>query len=291
MALRAMIIAASLMIAAPATAQLAPFKDDLFAYRPALETNSAGDVTIPYNRELDMVQRDKVLRRKAHDRFVDTSVRWSRRVRSYASPNGTQKKFEVGAYNGGAKVTVIYVHGKGGNRRQGVNDWTFGGNFNRLQNLMVRNGGLLLTPDFSGFGRKGALDIKALATHARVLSPRGKLYIACGSMGGSICWQMASQPATAALMDGIILLGARWNDNFLKSATMQRNTRDMPILVAHGTADQVFPHSGWRSYLSKLRSKRRDYPVRMVSFESGVHGTPIRMIDWRGELNRLMTNR
>ena len=191
----------------------------------------------------------------------------------------------------GAKVTVIYVHGKGGNRRQGVNDWTFGGNFNRLQNLMTRNGGLLVTPDFSGFDATGARDIEALATHARVLSPGGKLFIACGSMGGSICWQLAAKPSTAALMDGIILLGARWNDAFLTSSTMGSRTRDVPVLVAHGTLDQVFPHSGWRAFLAKLRKRRPDYPVRMVSFENGVHGTPIRMIDWRGELNRLINKR
>ncbi|EFL90876.1 alpha/beta hydrolase [Ahrensia sp. R2A130] len=291
MALRAIVLSAAMLLTAPAAAQLAPFKNDLFNYPAPVTQDGAGDITVAYNRERDMVARDKVLRRKAHDRFVDTSVRWKRRVRSYASPNGTKKKFEVGAYNGGAAVTVIYVHGKGGNRRQGVNDWTFGGNFNRLQNLMARNRGLLITPDFAGFGPKGTSDIEALATHARVLSPAGKLYIACGSMGGSICWRLASDPAKAALLDGIILLGARWNDSFLDSATIKSNTRDLPIVVAHGTADVVFPHSGWRSFLGKLRARRSNYPVRMVSFENGVHGTPIRMIDWRDELNRLIAKR
>lgn len=291
MALRAFVVATAFLLASPASAQLAPFKDDLFSYPDPVTRDDSGDITVAYNRDRDMVARDKILRRKAHDRFVDTSVRWKRRVRSYASPNGSKKKFEVGAYDGGASVTVIYVHGKGGNRRQGVNDWTFGGNFNRLQNLMARNGGLLVTPDFADFGPEGARDIEALATHTRVLSPGGKLFIACGSMGGSICWRLASDPAKAALLDGIILLGARWNDSFLDSATMKSGTRDIPIVVGHGTADVVFPHSGWRGFLKKLRSRRATYPVRMVTFENGVHGTPIRMIDWRGELNRLTNKR
>ena len=55
----------------------------------------------------------------------------------------------------GAKIIVAYLHGKGGNRKQGSNDYPFGGNFNRIRNLMVKNGGLYLTPDFSDFGDKG----------------------------------------------------------------------------------------------------------------------------------------
>ena len=38
----------------------------------------------------------------------------------------------------------------------------FGGNFNRIRNLMVQNGGLYLTPDFSDFGEKGTGEVKAM---------------------------------------------------------------------------------------------------------------------------------
>lgn len=48
----------------------------------------------------------------------------------------------------GAAFIVIYLHGRGGNRLQGINDFTFGGNFNRVKNLAALNGGLYLTPDF-----------------------------------------------------------------------------------------------------------------------------------------------
>lgn len=43
----------------------------------------------------------------------------------------------------GASFIVIYLHGRGGNRLQGMNDFTFGGNFNRVKNLAVLNDGFI----------------------------------------------------------------------------------------------------------------------------------------------------
>jgi hypothetical protein len=34
-----------------------------------------------------------------------------------------------------------------------------------------------------------------------------------------------------------------------------------------------------------------DYPVRFVRFETGTHGTPIRMVDWRAVLNWMLSVR
>ena len=38
-------------------------------------------------------------------------------------------------------------------------DFTFGGNFNRIKNLAASNGGLYLSPDFSDFGAQGAAEV------------------------------------------------------------------------------------------------------------------------------------
>ena len=160
-----------IMLAAPGDARaqvLAPFKDDLFSYPKILEQSKDGTfVRVEYNRDRDLVNRDRVLRWKAHYRYVDRSVRWSRKVHSYKSVNGAFKYFAVGKPNRKTEFAVIYVHGKGGNRRQGVNDWTFGGNFNRLQNLANRNNGALYTPDFTGFKDRGTQDIAAMIEVAR----------------------------------------------------------------------------------------------------------------------------
>ena len=167
---------------------LAPFKDELFSYPRILQqsSNSAYRV-VEYNRDRDMVNRDQILRRKAHFRYVDQSVRWSRSVYRYRSANGRFKYFAVGDADRRTQLVVIYLHGKGGNHRQGVNDWTFGGNFNRLQNLMVRNRGLLMTPSFSDFKDRGAADIAVLMRDAKIAAPNAQIIVACGSMGGGVC--------------------------------------------------------------------------------------------------------
>ena len=73
--------------------------------------------------------------------------------------------------HGGAKAIVIYVHGRKGNRFQGANDAMFGGNFNRIKNLMVRNGGLYLSPGFPNLRKRGANEAKALMKEYAAKSP------------------------------------------------------------------------------------------------------------------------
>ncbi|MEP1208949.1 MAG: alpha/beta hydrolase [Rhizobiaceae bacterium] len=272
---------------------IAPFKDALFAYPKILSQSKDGSyVTVEYNRQRDMVDRDRVLRRKAHFRYVDRGkVRWKRGVRSFRSPNGKFKHFVVGSPGRNTSFAVVYVHGKGGNRRQGVNDWTFGGNFNRLQNLAVRNDGALFTPDFTDFKDRGATDIAALISKIRQQSPSTPIIVACGSMGGGVCWRLANQPETAAQISGLFLLGSHWNDNFLKSDVVSKSTRNIPIYIGHGSDDVVFDPSVQRNFFEKIRSRNKNYPIRFVMFDTGVHGTPIRMVDWRRELNWMLSLR
>ena len=271
---------------------LRPFKDDLFGYPKILNQSADGSfVTVEYNRNRDLVKRDRVPRWKAHFRYVDQKVRWSRGVSSYRSPNGRFKFFAVGKPNRNTAVSVIYVHGKGGNRRQGVNDWTFGGNFNRLQNLMNRNNGALYTPDFTDFKDRGAEDVAALIQAARRKSPNAKLIVACGSMGGGVCWRLAKRANAASQIDGLFLLGSHWHDEFLKSPVLKQSTRNIPIFIGHGSEDPVFRPDVQFGFYKKIRAKNPKYPIRFVMFESGAHGTPIRMVDWRRELNWMLSLR
>jgi len=292
--MRLLIVIISLLLTAvPSSARdlhLAPFKDDLFAYPKILDKSADGSyVTVEYNRDRDLVNRDRVLRWKAHYKYVDDGVRWSRGVSSFRSANGKFKYFAVGKPGRKTAVSVIYVHGKGGNRRQGVNDWTFGGNFNRLQNLMSRNNGALYTPDFTDFKERGTEDIAALIQVAKRKSPRAKLIVACGSMGGGVCWRLAKQQNTASQIDGLFLLGSHWHDDFLKSSVVKKSTRNVPIYIGHGSRDPVFKPDVQVDFFKKIRAKNPKYPIRFVMFDSGAHGTPIRMVDWRRELNWMLS--
>src|SRR5690606_22723115 len=105
--------------------------------------------------------------------------------------NGRIPHYAVGRTEG-ASVIVVYLHGQGGSMRQGVDDFTFGGNFNRIKNLAAGAGGLYLSPAFSDFGDAGASQVGALIRHYAARSPRAEVYVACGSMGGHLCWRMAA---------------------------------------------------------------------------------------------------
>lgn len=47
-----------------------------------------------------------------------------------------------------------------------MNDYTFGGNFNRLKNLAVANGGTYYVPSVRSFDDNGVADVAALIADA-----------------------------------------------------------------------------------------------------------------------------
>ena len=128
----------------------------------------------------------------------------------------------------GASLIVLYIHGKGGSRKQGADDYTFGGNFNRAKNLVAAAGGLYLSPDFSDFGDKGGREIAALIAHYAQASPGAPVFVACGSAGGGICYRMAYDPAVAPRLGGLLLLGSHWDEAFLSSPAFQRRVGRWP---------------------------------------------------------------
>ncbi len=95
-----------------------------------------------------------------------------------------------------------------------MNDFTFGGNFNRVKNLAALNGGLYLTPDFKDFAATGEAQIAGLIEAAKATSPSAPLVLACGSQGGALCWRIASNEKVANQLAGLILLGSLWDSDF-----------------------------------------------------------------------------
>jgi pimeloyl-ACP methyl ester carboxylesterase len=87
---------------------------------------------------------------------------------------------------------------------------------------------------------------------------------------------------------GLLLLGSLWDEKFLSSAAFQRK---VPVYLGQGSGDTVFPVEHVETFYRMIRSKAPGYPVRMVRFESGSHGTPIRMTDWRETINWMLSTR
>lgn len=267
-------------------AELAPYKDRLFAYPRLLAESDGGDYRVFDYREFrDINARDEVPERRVKQAYVSLAVRKAEHDLTAETSAGPVTHVAVGAREG-ASAIVIYIHGQGGSRRQGVEDFTFGGNFNRLKNLLTANGGLYLSPDFSDFGSKGVAEVSALiAAYARK-SPGAPVVVACGSAGGAICWGLAEDAPVAKRLSGLILLGSFWEDRFLASAAFKRR---VPVFFAQGSRDRVFPVEKQEAFFRRIRESGGEYPARFVRFESGTHGTPIRMVDWRETLNWLLS--
>ena len=287
--IRSLILGALALVclSSPATAlQLEPYKDDLFVYPGILKTGDGGDyVVVDYNEMRDINGRDQVPERRVKQNYISLQPKRSQKDLVVMTDKGPLKVMTVGKLSG-ASVITIYLHGQGGNRQQGMNDFTFGGNFNRLKNLMDRNGGLYITPEFSDFGDKGESEVAGVIDYFKAQSPQAKLFVACGSMGGSLCWKLAQDAETSTHISGLIILGSLWDEHFIGSAPFKRR---VPVFFGHGSRDPVFGVEKQQAFYQKIRTSAPGYPARFHRFESGNHGTPIRMTDWRGVLNWMLS--
>lgn len=287
---RALLASAVLVAASSASSaqsyRLAPYKDDLFKYPAVIEFKDDGAyVVVSYDKQRDLYGRDEIIEKRAKLAYVTPSRQRTVEFRVDGTP---LRYIGVGKIDGGAKAVVIYIHGQGGNRFQGANDWTFGGNFNRVIDLMARNEGAYLSPHFTDLEEKGTSEIKALMLDQAARSPEAAIFLACGSQGGSICWALARDPEAASHIAGFLLLGSSHDDRFFKTPAMRPKGRRIPIYIGHGTEDPLFGWEEEADFYRKVRKAVPGYPIRIALFETGVHGTPIRMTDWRMVLNWML---
>lgn len=266
---------------------LPPYKDKLFRYPRVTETLFDGDfVVVEYSKQRDLRDRDKVDEREVFGHYVSYKPRRSQENYEIRANGRTVKYMGVGKANGGARAVVIYIHGQGGNRFQGMNDVSFGGNFNRIKNLMYRNGGAYLSAEFSSFGTQGTEDVAAIIQHQKQVSPQAQVVVACGSMGGIICWNLLKNGRYAAMLDGIMLLGSPKDPGFLSSGPLSRR---VPIYMGYGSDDTVYKWETQANFFKQIRSSAPGYPIKFTLFDTGTHGTPIRMTDWRLVLNWMLS--
>lgn len=264
------------------TGPLGPQKDKLFAYRPALEQRDNGDyLLVPYDEQRDINKRDEMPVRKVRSIYTEKIPPAKIHDLTYVSEGRTLNMHAAGRVEGGARFSVVYIHGKGGNRDWGFDDERFGGNFNRLKNLMVKNGGAYYSPDFTNFDDEGKADIAALVTEL-FNKNSGKIVIACGSLGNKICWSLANNAVTLNMISGFVILSGFPDADFLRVA-YSGAFAPVPVYIAHGSRDKVYDKAAMDDFYNALQAK--DYPARMSVFDGGNHGTPIRMIDWRHALN------
>jgi hypothetical protein len=268
--------------------RLAPYKDELFDYPKVLETKHGGEyVKVEYIESRDINQRDSIPVKQARPEYVSLDTKAVEQDLSLKVGRRTVKFIATGKTEG-AKAIVMYVHGRKGNRFQGANDGMFGGNFNRIKNLMVRNGGLYLSPGFPNLRDRGADEAKALLLHFAAKSPGAPIFVACGSLGGGICWRLLGDPEISAKLAGVLFLGSTNDDDFFRSPPATGAVKKVPIYIGHGTKDIIIRWQSQEAFYEKVRRQLPGYPIRFALFDTGVHGTPIRMTDWRLVLNWML---
>ncbi|MFB2553286.1 alpha/beta hydrolase [Ensifer soli] len=277
------ILLAAAVWAPPARADgLKPFKDDLFAYR-VIESADGGDFQrVDYDEMRDINGRDQIPERRVKRAYVDLGVKKVQADEVIEIGGRGLPVTRVGRAEGAA-FTVIFIHGRGGDRRLGANDYSFGGNFNRLKNLAAGNGGAYYAPSVPSFDAAGVTAVAALIGEAARRSPGRPVVLACASMGSFVCWGIARDPEATALLAGMIVMGGASDATFARTAAGKRR---LPLYLSHGSRDSVYAADSQADLYAGLH--RQGYPVRFVLFESGSHGTPVRMTDWRDALNWIL---
>lgn len=272
----------AVLTALPAAAlELNGHKDRLFAYPGILAVEEDGAfIVVDYDKMRDIHRRDQEPERRVHSRYVSLGVKRHSRLAVHQA-NG--RKIETGLTGdyAAARFAVIFVHGRGGDQRLGMNDHTFGGNFNRLKNLMVANGGAYLAPSVESFDERGAHDVKAL-----IEAGRAPVVLACASMGSIICARLARDPAVVSRLAGMVLLGGAPDSGIADSAAVKAR---LPIMFTHGSEDSVYGWKSQKAVFDRVRATSSDYPARFVLFNTGSHGTPMRMTDWKRALEFLLS--
>ena len=278
---------ACLAVAAAAAAQgpaIQPYKDDLFQNH-VIKTLYDGDMRfIEYSKERDLYGRDKVVEKKAFDKYVSLEPDAVQRDLVLRDRGRVVRYIGVGRTDGDARFIVFFLHGGNGNRHQAVDDWSFGGNFNRLKNLVVRNGGVYLSPDYGLFG--GEDDVRALMAAYAEKSPGAPIMVACTSLSGEICFNLMADPRSAGRLGGVLLLGSLVKEKtFFASPVFTDPARHVPIFVGHGSDDTILDWVTQELFFKKVKAAAPGYPIRFDLFVNGLHGTPMRLTDWRRVLN------
>ena len=265
-----------------AALSLKPWKDDLFGYGTVVETGDDGALrVVDYQEMRDINGRDQVPERRVKAAYVSTAVKKAQKNATIATPAGPIDVAMTGKAEGAA-FTVIFIHGRGGDRRLGNNDWNFGGNFNRLKNLAAQNGGVYYAPSVPSFDDKGAARVSGLILTAKALSPEAPVILACASMGSFICARVARDPAAVKSLAGMVLMGGAADGDYGRTPAFKAK---LPVFFTHGDSDSVYAANDQIAVFRRLR--KAGVPARFVLFQTGGHGTPVRMTDWRETLNWL----
>ena len=283
-----LVIALLLVLAgagAAAALTLAAQKDQLFAYPGILSSGDGGDfLVVDYNEARDINRRDDIPERRVKARYLSLGVRREQQDLTLATAAGPVSHVAVGR-TANASLIVVYLHGQGGSRKQGVDDFTFGGNFNRIKNLW-RGRRPLSVAGFFRFRRERRRADRRADRALRPSLAGGAGLRRLRLDGWRALLGARQRPGDRRRLGGLLLLGSHWDDDYLESQAFRRR---VPMFLATAAMTPSSTSARQEAFYRQIREKAPGYPVRFVRFETGTHGTPIRMTDWRGTLNWMLS--
>ena len=101
-------------------------------------------------------------------------------------------------------------------------------------------------------------------------------------MGSFICARVARNAAAVKSLSGMVLMGGAADGDYARTPAFKAK---LPVFFSHGDSDNVYAANDQIAVFRKLR--KAGVPARFVLFQTGGHGTPVRMTDWRETLNWL----
>lgn len=275
-----------------------PYKDELFT--PSVKAvSSECNVTLYEYNEIDHVNgRDCAKPSGFHIPVTQPSriQSFSDKRRKRTDIPGLVSTWEVGNPPGqnesSPKCAVIWVHGaveSNAPENLGARDSNFGGNNNRLANLAIQQNCLYYSPNFRG--GNGYSAIQSLIDYLRKNGIK-EIFISGSSAGASALNIAANNPNNVDILAGLFYTGTYTSPSYVARSPAFK--AGVPIIFSQGSNDKYeeVRDSFFSVHDQFPPSKYPNNNMWLQVFENGGHGTPIRMTDWRHNLNwaRLQNN-
>lgn len=261
------------------------FKDHLYQYLWSVTKDPDRNIyMINYSQTRDLEERDEIHVDKVYEKYIDRTCDTHRKELVTKS---WYKYFEVTdrtQKNEHKEFIVIYLHWGWGNKEQGINNESFWWNFNRIQNLMLLNNWVYITVT-QDFSVENLRNIEQLIRELKKKYPNTKLFLSWGSKWGETIWWLITSWRQTKDISWILLL---WSVlDITDKSTTNLLKYQIPIYIWHWTKDH-FDYKKMSHYYDYLKKKNKNYPIKIEFFQSGVHWTPIRMVNWKDNLNDLL---
>lgn len=259
------------------------FKDDLFSYRNILYSKYNKEYNlIEYSEEIDIEDRDEIDVDKVYEKYINRNIFEYREEKSFYIYNKELKYWEIkkdNIKNKEIEYIIFYFHWMWWNRHQWINDETFWWNFNRIQNLMIKNNWIYISNDFSDFYDRWSEEMLFLIKEKKKQYPNSKIILSWASSWGTLLWNIIKKDSS--LINGIILM---WSvvDKHIENIIKYNK---IPIYISHWTKDSQIRYEWKEDFYKYIKSIDNNYPILIDIFQDWVHWTPIRMTDWKRAIN------